>query len=115
MKQSIRMQGIYSHDVESVWDQVCPMLELAMDYADGKYSCEKVFTFLTNKQMQLWVGYNDEGKIQGFAITEIVLYPDKKVLIIMFASGTDVDEWIGYLEDLQRFADDCDCKSVEIY
>lgn len=116
MSGDLELHGILSHQIDCVWHHVLPMLEKSLGYADGKYSAEKILGFLLSKQMQLWIAIRaGSPEIRAFAITEIIHYPEKKVMLIMFASGKKSCEWIHFIEELKGFAQHHDCRSIEIY
>ena len=114
MKKMLEMEGILSHEIDSVWEKVSPMLNKALRYSFGKYTTESIREFLKGEQMQLWVGI-DYYEIRAFTITQIVNYPGKKILIIMFAGGSDLSGWLSYIEILKRFAKKKGCDGIEIY
>lgn len=98
-----------------LWQDVLPMLIKALEYADGKYTLRSIFDALITKNMQLWIAVTQKNEIKAFAITEIVNYPGKRVLLILFAGGEEVDTWLDKIEYLQNFAHFNDCQAVEIY
>lgn len=109
------VHGIYSYNIDDVWPVIKPMLERSLDYADGKFSAKSVRDALITKAMQLWVAVTKDEIIKAFAITQIVNYPNKCVLIIMFAGGESMQSWLRYINILQNFAAFHECEAVEIY
>ncbi len=114
-KDEISLHGVFSYLVPDLWHDIAPMLVESLKYADGKFSLRSVFDALITKNMQLWIGVTKKNEIKAFAITEIVNYPAKKVLIIQFAGGHDMDTWLHNIDGLQNFAKFHDCEAVEIY
>jgi hypothetical protein len=56
-------------------------IEDALKYSNGTYSTNDVFYAIIEDSMQLWSGD------QGCIVTQIVTYPQKKVLYIFLAGG----------------------------
>lgn len=115
MDEITSVHGIYSYRIDEVWPEIEPMLEEAIKYSDGKFTAKCVKDALTTKEMQLWVAVNKKEKIQAFAVTQIVNYPAKRVMIIMFASGSCLEKWLHFIHILKNYAEYQDCRSIEIY
>lgn len=114
-KDGLSVHGIFSYNIDDVWQQVAPFLNEAISYSDGKFTLRKLHDLLVAKHMQLWVAVTKKNIIKACAVTEIVDYPAKRVLFIVFAAGIEMHEWIKNIEVLQNFAAYHDCEAVEIY
>lgn len=109
------MYGVLSTHIDSIWPDVASLLERAIIYSDGKYQIDDVYQFLKDRAMQLWVAFNNEGLLKACCISQIVSYPRKKVLILIFVAGIDSTEWIHFADVLKEFAMDKQCQSIEFY
>lgn len=109
------VHGVFSYNIDSVWHVIEPMLDKALKHADGKYTARSVKDALITKSMQMWVAVTEKEIIKAFAITQIINYPDKKVLSIMFAGGVDMKNWLHFIHILQNFGKFHDCLAIEIY
>lgn len=56
-------------------------LEAALEYSGGTHTYDDVISGIVNGRMQLWPAE------RGCAVTEIVVYPRKKVLHVFLAGG----------------------------
>jgi hypothetical protein len=109
------LQGVLSTHIDKVWDKVKPLLQKALDYSDGKYGLEDVYRALSQREMQLWLVFDERGEICAICITRVICYPREKRAAIVFASGTGVMEWVHHNETIQAWAKSEGCASLEIY
>ena len=63
---------------------------------------------LLAKDQQLWISFDIETKIiAGFLITEVMEYPQTKMLMLHFTGGKDFKSWVSDgLPKIQKFAKD---------
>ena len=79
-------------DVPRVWDQVGPMLQMALDKGDSSFLLEDVKRFLESGDHILLVALKDKEIQAAFTLDKLV-YPQKKVLSIFLVGGTGMEEW----------------------
>ncbi len=113
-KKEMRMYGVLSHYIDKVWFDVAPLLEKAVAYSDGKYHLDDVYAALINRDMQLWVAYDDTG-LKVCCVTQILSFPRKRVMLLVFVAGKDSDDWLHLIEKLKEFAKEHQCHTVEFY
>lgn len=113
MTEGIAVFLIPPNDCLSAWSRVKHHLERAILQSNGRWQPEYVLVGLVTGQQSLWVvGENNE--IIGAATTEIVSYPEKRMLAIHFLGGSGFDRWYtDLLETLTRFAKDSNCNGLE--
>jgi len=89
-----------------VWDSIKGFAERCAKYTYGRFTAEDMLQGLLTKDQQLWIAFDDEG-IHGFWVTEVLIYPQTKTLVLHFTGGKDFNEWLpdGYPK-LQQFAKD---------
>ena len=64
---------------------------------------------------QLWVAY-DGDSFKGTVLTNIMNYPQRRVLCMGFCGGEELKEWKDpMLALLRRFAKDMGCDSIEAF
>jgi len=84
-----------------------PWIEAALEYSGGTHDyfdvCQAVFT----GKMQLWAAE------KGCMVTEIVVYPKKKVLHIFLAGG-ELDQILDMEESLIKWAKLQGCESLSL-
>ncbi len=83
----------------SEWPQVAPLLEQAVEMSNGTFLLEDIRRFIEDGAQQLLVAEID-GQIVAAMVTEVVDYPRKRSIKLVFAGGSRMDEWS---EDLNRF------------
>lgn len=101
------VKGIPSKQLEKEWATAAPFIARALPYCKGKWSLEDVYDAIQSCDMQLW---RVPG---GYWVTRIDMYPQQKVLTVMFAAG-EFDEWLEHGEILKAFGRAKGCSAIEI-
>jgi hypothetical protein len=113
-KNGTRLYGVLSNAIDDVWEEVAPLIDKSLVFAGGKFHIDDIYRFLKNKEMQLWVVYDEKGLCCS-AITQIVIYPRKKIFSINFVAGRNYKTWLDHLNILEAFARSNDCDWIEGY
>ena len=101
------IEGIQVEDIDSVWEKVAPLVERAMEYADGKMNADDVYTGLKEKHFQLWL-------VPGWIwVTRIVNYPRSTRMEWIAAAG-EYQDWTDHLPLLFKWAKAQGCDAAEI-
>lgn len=98
--------------VDFVWAVAGPLLEKATDL-DRKCTLEQLHHDLVQARAQLWLAVRDQV-IEGALVTAIAIYPDRKICQLVFCGGSDVSFWVKYRTDVEGFALENGCASMEI-
>ena len=102
----------YEH-VQELWPQVVSYIKLATDYSYGRFEPEDVLDQLVQKQYLLWIAF-EGSDIRGAVVTNIVQYPRKKYLYLMFCGGEGGFDWKEtMLDTLRCWAYDNQCDGIE--
>ena len=104
-------------DLELVWDEVVPLIEAALKYSEGEVIPEDLVKPIKIGKMQLWAALS-EGSVIAAMITEIVVYPRKRVLRVITIAGKDgrgMSKWYGFLPLVEGFALSNNCSSLEAW
>jgi hypothetical protein len=102
--------------IETAWPQVQPYMEGAAEYTYGRYTAEDIKQGILTKPQQLWIAFDADNKILGAVVTEIVVYPRLRSLVMHFTGGVDLKSWKpDMLSMLQRFAKENGCDVIESY
>ncbi len=101
------IEGVQAHNVDSVWEKVAPLVDRAMEYADGKMKTEDVYTGLKANELQLWLVPG------GIWVTRIVIYPRSTRLEWIAAAG-EYQNWTEHLPLLFEWARAHGCDAAEI-
>ena len=102
--------------IETAWPQVESYMEGAAEYTYGRYNVEDIKQGVLTKPQQLWIAFDADNKILGAVVTEIVVYPRMRSLVMHFTGGVDLKSWKpDMLSMLQRFAKENGCDVIESY
>lgn len=113
-KKEVRMYGVMSTHIDVIWEDVFEYLEKAILHSDGKYKIEDIYTSLKERDMQLWVAFDNDG-VCAICVTQLIKYPQKKVMYMLFIAGREAINWLHLTDDLAQFARDHGCESIEGY
>ena len=105
-------------DVEDLWFGARPLIQKALNHAEGALSTTDVLRMILNGQMHLWVGFQD-NQIFTAIVTEIIHYPRHKICRIITTAtetGHDLDEWYPtMLKHVEEFALNEGCGALEAW
>jgi len=102
--------------IEVVWSKIEEYLKGAADYTYGRFNVEDIKQGLYTKPQQLWIAYDEEENVYGAVVTEILIYPRMRTLVMHFTGGVELESWKpDMLKLLQRFAKDSGCDVIESY
>lgn len=110
----IRLDGIRSDDVATVWPVVAPLLSKAVKQGRGDYNMEDMFAALTEAKWQLWITHRENGYVLAAGCTKVKVYPSKKVCLIFAVGGERLDLWIDKQPILEAWAKENECTEMEI-
>lgn len=106
------MKGILSTEIESVWNEVMPMLERAI--APDEYMLSDVYEELSNAELQLWVAIN-KGRIEAVMTTRLVNYPQGSFCVLVHMAGKWDEGLTQYLDHIGAWAKENGAKKFVIY
>jgi len=94
------------------WDNVKDGLQLALDIDNNKFSLDDLLEAIEKHDMQLWCIH--DGEIKVTFVTQILNYPQKKVLDCVALAGKDPESWIDMLlASMEKFAIENKCDLME--
>ena len=101
-------------DVPYVWDQVEHLLARVTTHTEGELEADDYIEPLNEGEMQLWIA-SEDNKVHSAMITQIVPYPQKKVLRIISLAGSEFAKIYAYLDMVESFALRTDCTALEMW
>lgn len=101
-KAGSRLIRIDIDDIQDVWDEAVYLLNPAIRLNDG-FEPADVLDALMHSRMNLWLAVED-GELVGAAVTEIINYPQKRSVFILFAGGRVEENWPAYYETMANYA-----------
>lgn len=110
---SVSYSAVTSEHIDGVWPVVAPLIEKSLVYFDNRVDIDDIYNSLKARNNQLWLVIRD-GEILTAVVTEITIYPKKKVLNIAYLAGRDFRSWQDGIDILKDFAKSLGCSSIEI-
>ena len=106
---------ISPEDVAYLWDDVGPMLARVTERSEGEMEPDDYLETLTQGAMQLWIA-TEEKNITLAMVTQIISYPQKKVLRVIAISGEKFIEAHSQFNDMvEAFAIRVGCSPMELW
>lgn len=103
------MIGVKASEIESIWHEVAPLIESALEHSNGKLTLSSIKRALKKKDMQLWVDGENIG------ITRIDDYPAKRVCTVMVGAGNDLTIFEKGIKVIEAWARAKGCDSIEVW
>ncbi len=94
-------------ELRKEFDRCAKWLEDALAYSNGTHDIEDIWAGIESGQFQLWPGKNSA------VITEIYLYPKKKVFHIFLAGG-EMEELLEMWDSIEIYAKVVGCTSLSV-
>lgn len=99
--------------LSAAWPYVLPHIEKMAEATRGKLTTDDMRARIAGEECQLWVAL--EGKeLLATLVTEIVVYPQRKVARIVGCVGEHRAKWIHLLGQIQDWARANGCAAMEI-
>jgi len=98
------------------WEQINPLLEKVVPTTYERESIESIKEKIKNKEVILWIIWNDISDIKGIVATKIIVYPHKRVCWWGFMAAKDnkIKEWfLVMVESLTKYSQANDCDTIE--
>ena len=115
MDTALKPHLLYPDDVPYVWEDVAPMLAQAAEHSEGELEPEDFIEPLSTGEMQLWVAYEDNERINATMITQFIQYPQKKILRIISLAGENFAEIKDFQSIIEGFAIKYGCIAIELW
>ncbi len=114
MGKAVRAHLLSPEDVPYIWEEVAPLLAKVTPHTEGELEPDDFIEPLTHGDMQLWVVV-EEKKVIAALVTQIIPYPQKKVLRLISLAGDDFNQIKDFLDMVEAFAVKCECGSLEMW
>jgi len=101
-------------DVAYIWEDVAPMLARVTSHTEGELEPDDFIEPLTHGEMQLWIVIEDKEIIAAL-ITQVIPYPQKKVLRLISLAGEDFSKFKDFISMVESFAIRSECSSLEMW
>jgi hypothetical protein len=94
-------------EIVSQLKRCLPWIEAALEYSGGTHTPSDIAVGVLNGTMQLWPAE------RACAVTEIVVYPNKKVLHVFLAAG-EMDQIVDMQKSAEAWGKAQDCTAMTI-
>jgi len=99
----MRAHLLQPEDVAYIWEDVAPMLARVTPHTEGELEPDDFIEPLTHGEMQLWIAIENKEIIAAL-ITQIIPYPQKKVLRLISLAGEDFSKFKDFVSMVESFA-----------
>jgi len=97
-----------------IWKEVAPLLYPAVERSHGRWTMQTLLAALKEGRQQLWLIYENDQPVKGVATTEILSYPNRKMLAVQYLGGSGLDTWgLSFLSIIEDFAKAAGCSGIE--
>ena len=102
--------------VRHVWKDVEKVLKKSVATAKDKSETIDVLVGILNGTYVLWVVMDEDDSIVAAFTTRLIVYPQRKALVLDFVGGTRMKEWNDQLiETMRKYANELGCSHLEGY
>ena len=110
----MKARFIQPEDVAYVWEEVAPLLDTVKEHTEGELETDDFLEPLTHGDMQLWIA-TEGSTVHGVMVTQLIPYPQKKILRIISLAGDNFEELRGFQEMIEAFAVKTGCTALEMW
>ena len=101
-------------DVAYMWESVAPFLARVSEHTEGELEPDDYIEPLTHGDMQLWIA-TENKEIIAVLITQIISYPQKRILRLISLAGDNFSRFKGCLDMVESFAISNHCTALEMW
>ena len=112
----MRVSLVPPEAVRHVWKDVEKVLKKSVATAKDKSETIDVLVGILNGTYVLWVVMDEDDSIVAAFTTRLIVYPQRKALVLDFVGGTRMKEWNDQLiETMRKYANELGCSHLEGY
>jgi hypothetical protein len=112
--RSCKVFLLEAEDIDLVWNDVVPLIEKALQHAEGELVPDDIKKHLDKGDLRLWVALEGKETIAAM-VTEVIQYPRKKIVRVITLAGKNMDMWYDFLPMIEGYAIRNDCSSLEAW
>ena len=113
-KTGLKAQIVQPEDIAYIWEEVAPLLHTVREHTEGELETDDFLEPLTHGDMQLWIA-TEGSTVHGVMVTQLVTYPQKKILRIISLAGDNFEELREFQEMIEAFAVKTGCTALEMW
>tara|TARA_R110000787_G_scaffold226868_1_gene334626 strand:+ start:1695 stop:2108 length:414 start_codon:yes stop_codon:yes gene_type:complete len=112
----LKVSLVPSKAVRHVWKDVEKLLKKSVATAKDKSGTIDVLAGILNGTYVLWAVMDEDDSIIAAFTTRLIVYPQRKALVLDFVGGTRMKEWNDHLIDtMRKYANELGCSHLEGY
>ena len=112
--RSCKVFLLEAEDIDLVWGDVAPLIEKALQHAEGELVPDDIKKQLDKGDLRLWVALEGKETIAAM-VTEVIQYPRKKIVRVITLAGKNMDMWYDFLPMIEGYAIRNGCSSLEAW
>ena len=112
--RSCKIFLLEAEDIDLVWDDVVPLIEKALQHAEGELVPDDIKKHLDKGDLRLWIALEGKETIAAM-VTEVIQYPRKKIVRVITLAGRNMDMWYDFLPMIEGYAIRNGCSSLEAW
>ncbi len=106
-------------ELDKVWSMVEKDIKSALAYSGQLTDSDFVYETAKQGKFQVWVIWDKDEKITtnkyyGVVVTEIIKRKHGKVCHVYIVTGRQMSKWQHLISEIEKFAEDKDCKRMEL-
>jgi len=89
------ISGVNAEDINAIWPTIEHLVQkpLTKTKSDIYYDTDDIKNYIKSRDMQLWVAI-DNNKIIAIFVTQVLIFPKRKVFDIFLVGGSGMNKWI---------------------
>ena len=112
--RSCKVFLLEAEDIDLVWGDVVPLIEKALQHAEGELVPDDIKKHLDKGDLRLWIALEGKETIAAM-VTEVIQYPRKKIVRVITLAGRNMDMWYDFLPMIEGYAIRNGCSSLEAW
>jgi hypothetical protein len=102
--------------LQTLWPQIAPLLERAVEHSDQMTTLEAEATALANKLKQLWIVINDEKQIVAAGVTSLQKFVTGKFIAnIELFGGANMKDFFDLRGEFEKWAKEEGCEEIRFF
>lgn len=120
MGETLNTTIVPKQEVPMMLPRTLHLIKKALNYANGEYGPDHVIKGLMENRMQMWVVMDDELDVRLIVITQLAIFPAKRVCEIVLMAGHDVlpltGSWVDEMDaEIEEWAILNGCSRLSAY
>ena len=112
--RDIEIFGIHKDYLDTAWNDISPLIDMALKRTNDELDLDEIYHMIKNDQV-IPVIMMHKGIILSVVTLEVVQKKKKRILSLMTAGGTDLDDWLDEFMDVaEQIAIEQECDDIYV-